>query len=231
MTKAEIFGCDFLEGNEMISAVDLFCGAGGLTYGLSKSGIKVHAGYDIDSACKYPYEFNNDAAFCLQDVSEITGDELSKWYPDEDVRLLAGCAPCQPFSTYSQGRDVSKDKKWPLLYEFARLIRELQPELVTMENVPDVVKHGVYDDFVSELVSQGYHIWANAVYCPDYGLPQERTRHVLLGSKLGPITLNSPTRKRHEYKTVQDVIGTLPPIAAGEQDDADPMHEIGRAHV
>lgn len=207
-----------------ISAVDLFCGVGGLTYGMNKSGIKVQAGYDIAADCQYPYEHNNEAVFCLQDVSAVNGKELSKWYPDGHVRLLAGCAPCQPFSTYSQGRDVSKDKKWPLLYQFARLITEVKPELVTMENVPDVVKHKVYHDFVAELQKQGYHTWANTVYCPDYGMPQIRTRHVLLASKLGPVKLSCPTKKKNEYKTVSEVIGDLPALAAGEQCEADPLH-------
>jgi DNA (cytosine-5)-methyltransferase 1 len=207
-----------------ISAVDLFCGVGGLSYGMKTEGINVQAGYDIDADCKYPYEHNNGAIFCLQDISEVKGKKLAEWYPEGDIRLLAGCAPCQPFSTYSQGRDVTKDKKWPLLYQFARLIREVKPELVTMENVSEVVKHEVYHDFVAELEKQGYHTWAESVYCPDYGMPQERTRHVLLASRLGPVKLNPPTKKKDEYKTVEEVIRNLPALAAGEQDSHDPLH-------
>lgn len=207
-----------------ISAVDLFCGVGGLTYGMKKAKIAVRAGYDIDPLCEYPFEFNNNAKFVLKDVSKINGNELSDWYKAGDIRLLAGCAPCQPFSTYSQGRDASKDKKWPLLNEFARLIQETNPELVTMENVPDVIKHKVYDDFVSNLIAQGYHLWAQAVFCPDYGMPQMRTRHVLLASKLGPISLSPPTKKSGQYKTVFDTIGNLPPLEAGKEDPNDPLH-------
>ena len=137
----------------MIEAVDLFCGAGGLTAGLQKAGVKVKAGYDIEEACRFAFEFNNQASFVNKDVSLVDGNEILQWYKKGNIRLLAGCAPCQPFSKYNQGKDTRSDKKWPLLYAFARLIKESQPELITMENVPEVIKHQVYHDFVEELKS------------------------------------------------------------------------------
>lgn len=208
-----------------ITAIDLFCGAGGLTHGLIKSKVNVAAGFDIEESCRYAYEKNNKGAkFINRDVSQLTGEEVKVLYPKGHIKLLAGCAPCQPFSTYSQGRDVEKDKKWPLLYAFSRLIREVEPELVTMENVPDVTKHSVYHDFVTELKELGYQVWAEPVYCPDYGMPQVRKRHVLLASKLGEIELIKPTHKKENYKTVKDVIGKLPPIEAGQQHSKDPLH-------
>lgn len=212
-----------------ISAIDLFCGAGGLTHGLIKSNVNVVAGFDIEESCRFPYERNNiGAKFFNKDVSILSSEELASLYPEGDVKLLAGCAPCQPFSTYSQGRDVRKDKKWPLLYAFARLIRGVQPELVTMENVPDVTKHEVYHDFVAELKGQGYQVWANAVYCPDYGIPQSRTRHVLLASKLGAIQIIKPTHNPDKYITVGDTIGSLPKLKAGEADANDLLHKTSR---
>ena len=208
-----------------ITAIDLFCGAGGLTHGLLKSKINVVAGFDIEESCRYAYEKNNKGAkFIVKDVAQLTSKEVSALYPKDHIKLLAGCAPCQPFSTYSQGRDTRKDKKWPLLYAFSRLIREVAPELVTMENVPDVTKHQVYHDFVTELEHLGYYIWAKKVYCPDFGIPQSRKRHVLLASKLGPIELVKPTRKPENYRTVKEALGHLPHIKAGEQCKKDPLH-------
>ena len=208
-----------------ITAIDLFCGAGGLTHGLIKSKINVVAGFDIEESCRYVYEKNNkNAQFFNQDVSSLKSEEVLSLYPKGHIKLLAGCAPCQPFSTYSQGRDPHKDKKWPLLYAFSRLIKEIEPELVTMENVPDVTKHQVYNDFVVELKQLGYHIWAEQVYCPDYGIPQMRKRHVLLASKLGKIELIEPTHKPDEYNTVKDAISSLPSIVAGESYIDDPLH-------
>ncbi|EJB5292123.1 DNA cytosine methyltransferase [Vibrio cholerae] len=210
-----------------IVSVDLFCGAGGLTRGLLDSGIQVAAGLDIESSCKYAYESNNGTTFHCKDVTSLKAKELSGMYPEGDIKLLAGCAPCQPFSTYSQGRDVKKDKKWPLLYAFSRLIKDTQPDLVTMENVPDVTKHKVYHDFVKTLKKQGYNIWADTVYCPDYGVPQTRSRHVLLASKLGSISLIPKTHNPDEYITVRQALSEqqLPKIKAGSASKLDRLHK------
>ncbi|HIF5826068.1 TPA: DNA cytosine methyltransferase [Vibrio parahaemolyticus] len=209
----------------MIKAVDLFCGAGGLTHGLSLSGIDVVAGYDIEPNCRYAYESNNSAKFVQKDVSEVNASEITKLLDGANVTMLAGCAPCQPFSRYLSGKDTSTDKKWPLLYEFARLIRGVRPDIVTMENVPDVVRHSVYDDFVSDLEELGYTVWSSKVFCPDYGMPQMRKRHVLIASLQGQIELIEPTHNKSNYVTVRDVIGHLPKIKAGEQYEHDPLHK------
>lgn len=205
-----------------IEAVDLFCGVGGLTAGLIKSGITVKAGYDIEPSCRFGYESNNKATFVLKDVAEVTAEEIKAWYSEGAVRLLAGCAPCQPFSTYSKGRDATLDEKYPLLYHFARLIEEVRPELVTMENVPDVAKHQVYHDFVAKLESLGYTISANKVDCVQYGIPQTRKRHVLLASRIGKVSLIPPTHDKPV--TVRDVIKDLPRLSAGKQSKDDPLH-------
>lgn len=98
------------------------------------------------------------------------------------IRVLAGCAPCQPFSTYSQRYETVGTPRWGLMYHFARLIKNTRPEFVTMENVPTVIKHDVYKDFVRTLVNLGYHVSSKVVDCTMYGLPQTRRRTVLLAS-------------------------------------------------
>lgn len=206
-----------------IEAVDLFCGIGGLTAGLIKSGINVKAGYDIEPDCRHGYEYNNNAAFIHKDVADVTAAEINDWYSEGAIRLLAGCAPCQPFSTYNQGKDTTLDKKWPLLYHFMRLIEEVRPELVTMENVPDVTKHKVYHDFVAKLEELGYTVSANRVDCVKYGIPQTRKRHVLLASLISKdIGLIPPTHDKPV--TVRDVIKSLPALNSGEQDKKDQLH-------
>lgn len=209
-----------------IEAVDLFCGAGGLTAGLIQSGIVVKAGYDISKECQFAYEYNNKATFISKDVAEVTAEEISAWYSDGVIRLLAGCAPCQPFSTYNQGKDTTIDKKWPLLYHFSRLIREVQPELVTMENVPEVIKHKVYQDFILDLQEQGYSIFAQEILCVDYGIPQTRKRHVVLASKLGQVRLIHKTHVKPV--TVGETIRDLEPLEAGSMCNTDPLHKAAR---
>lgn len=209
----------------MIEAIDLFCGAGGLTAGLEKADIHVRAGYDIESSCRFAYEHNNNATFVNADVASVSANDINNWYQDPDsIKLLAGCAPCQPFSNYNQGKDTSKDKKWPLMGDFARLIKETTPHLVTMENVPDVTKHQIYLDFVESLQLEGYFVAASTISCTDYGLPQKRRRHVLLASRLGPIKIIEPTHKSSPL-TVRDAIGHLPAVASGECHDDDLMHK------
>lgn len=209
-----------------VEAVDLFCGAGGLTAGLIKSGIRVKAGYDIASECQFAYEHNNNATFVHKDVTQVSAKEISSWYSDGVIRLLAGCAPCQPFSTYNQGKDATIDKKWPLLYHFSRLIREVQPELVTMENVPDVIKHEVYQDFILELEQLGYSVFSKEVACVEYGIPQTRKRHVVLASRIGKVDLIPRTHQ--EPITVLETIGDLDPLTAGEISKTDPLHKSAR---
>ena len=205
-----------------ISCVDLFCGVGGLTHGLTQEGISVNAGIDIDSACRYPYEANNDSLFLEADISEIGVGDLAPYLPHDSIRVLAGCAPCQPFSTYSQRYDSMSDGKWGLLYEFGRLTHDLGPDIVTMENVPSVERHVVFRDFVEQLEALGYWVWSRVVDCSAYGVPQTRRRMVLLASRYGPIELIAPTHRKP--RTVRQAIEGLPPIEAGATDRQDPLH-------
>ncbi|NCO71595.1 DNA cytosine methyltransferase [Shewanella frigidimarina] len=209
------------------AVIDLFCGTGGLTHGLLQSGLNVIAGFDIEKKCEYSYVANNHPAkFFASDVSQVTAEKLNSLFGNAQVKILAGCAPCQPFSTYTQAKDKKTDKKWPLMYEFSRLIRECRPEIITMENVPDVIKHSVYTDFVSELEGLGYFVSAQKVPCKSYGIPQDRIRHVLLASLFGPIELIEPTHK--EPVTVRQVIGDLPKLKAGGQDLQDKLHKASK---
>ena len=205
-----------------IHCIDLFCGAGGLTCGLQKSGIDVVAGVDIDESCRYPFEVNNATKFLLEDVSQIKPAKLKEYFGKGSVRVLAGCAPCQPFSTYSQRYETVGTARWGLMYHFARLVKLIRPEFVTMENVPTVVKHKVYQDFVETLQNLGYHVWSEVVDCKKYGLPQQRRRTVLLASLDRPLQLIAPATEL--VRSVRDAIGTMPALSHGEVSDADTLH-------
>jgi DNA (cytosine-5)-methyltransferase 1 len=213
--------------NHDVVCVDLFCGAGGLTYGLTKAGVRVVAGVDFDEACKHPYTANNaGASFYKRDVAKLEASELASWFGDASMRVLAGCAPCQPFSSYSQRYETVGTERWALLNHFARLVEEVTPDIVTMENVPTVTKHKVFDDFVTTLKSRGYEVWYDVVDGADYGLPQRRRRTVLLASLHGPIRLREPDSSKRT--TVRDVLKTLPPLKHGGTDRKDPLHTASR---
>ncbi|MCW5968498.1 MAG: DNA cytosine methyltransferase [Blastocatellales bacterium] len=217
-----------------IVCVDLFCGAGGLTHGLIEAGVKVVVGVDFDKACKHPYEANHEGIeFHQADVAKLEASKVQKWFRDASVRVLAGCAPCQPFSNYAlryqkveEGKNVEGDERWSLLNHFGRLVDELRPDIVTMENVPTITRHSVFRNFKSTLERLGYEVWADVIDCAKYGLPQRRHRTVLLASLHGQIELCDPIAS--ETRTVEDAIKGLPVLRHGSSDKEDRLHTASR---
>lgn len=210
-----------------IEVVDLFCGTGGLSYGMKSRGLTIVSGYDIDPTCQFAFETNNDAKFYVKDIRDVTGDDVKKLYSRKSIRVLAGCAPCQPFSSYAHTNKNKDPHKYDLLYEFGRLVKEVQPDIVTMENVPSILTFSlkpVFPDFVKTLKEERYNVNYQVVFCPDYGIPQTRRRLVLLASRLGPISLIEKTNTPENYKTVGDTIRDLEPIEAGGVSATDPLH-------
>lgn len=210
-----------------VSAVDLFCGAGGLTHGLMRAGIQVEAGIDIDTQARHAFEVNNPGAvFCDWDLSQKYTPSVAKLYdPSRKYRLLAGCAPCQPFSKLTNGQ--GRHRSWDLLTYFARLVNGIRPELVTMENVPELAHRGrsIFDSFLDTLDSNHYAYDWDIIECERYGIPQRRRRLVLVASRLGMISL--PKAIYHypsQWKTVRKTIEGLFPLGPGERDPSDPLH-------
>lgn len=215
--------------NAKYQVIDLFCGVGGLSNGFKKAGFNVLAGYDIDETCRFAFEHNNKAQFIQKDVKEIRKEEVIDLYSKDAIKILVGCAPCQPFSSYSH-KTGAKNEKWQLLYEFGRLIEEVQPDIVSMENVPGLAKFGkgkVYNDF-RKVLEKNYNISEQIVNCPDYGIPQYRKRFVLLASKLGDIQLIPKTHTPENYETVETTIKALEPLQHGQQSKKDPIHRANR---
>lgn len=205
-----------------ISVVDIFCGVGGLSYGLKQAGLSVSAGIDLDPMCKYPFEANCGAEFIHKDIADVTTDELVALFAGAKVRVLAGCAPCQPFSTYAQSRKT-QDNRWQLLKEFLRLAISVQPEIVTMENVTRLALNNVWTEFVQGLESHGYHVSWDCVRCEELGVAQTRQRLVLIASRNPGLEIAS-LKKSSKRKTVRDAIGSLPEVAAGNKNATDPLH-------
>lgn len=208
-----------------IEAIDLFCGVGGLSAGLAEAGIRVIAGIDVDKACGYPFEVNHSGAkFIEQDVAKVTADDLNSLWSKDAVRLLAGCAPCQPFSSYARGK-ASDHLKWGMLYQFGRLVEETLPDLVTMENVPGLKNQEPFQEFLKTLESSGYQVCYQVVNAADFGVPQSRKRLVLLASKIGEISFPEPsTPGKKNWVTVKDAIGELEAIEHGQTSSSDPLH-------
>ena len=181
-----------------ISVIDLFCGGGGLAYGLQKANLPIKYGIDADKNCQYPFEKNTKATFICKDVGSLAIEEITDLFGDAEIKILVGCAPCQPFSTYNHKND---NPDWQLLYSFSELITAILPDIVSMENVPQLMKlqgRKIFLEFVGNLKDHGYLVSYNKLYGPDFGLPQSRTRLVLLASRLGNIELPMPTHANRQ---------------------------------
>lgn len=203
--------------------IDLFCGVGALSHGLKRAGFKILAGYDIDRSCKYAFETNNDAIFHTRDVAKVGADEIRTQFSGNAPSVLAGCAPCQPFSTYKQRYD--EDPRWDLVSSFAKLAVEVLPDYITMENVPSLLnyKNGkVFESFKNVLEEAGYFVTWTIAKCEEFGVPQRRRRLVVVASRFGQMPELKPTHS--QALTVRDVLQNLPPIDAGDENYIDPLH-------
>ena len=203
--------------------VDLFCGVGALSHGLLQAGFEIKAGYDTDGRCKFAYESNNGAVFHTRDVSKLTSNEVQAHFSGESPSILAGCAPCQPFSAYKQR--YSEDPQWGLVEKFARLAIQVAPDFVTMENVPALERYKegrVFQQFVSILRGAGYSVGWTIAKCEEFGVPQRRRRLVLISAKDRSVV---PLKAEGTAAvSVKAAIGNLPKLSAGAADPNDNLH-------
>jgi DNA (cytosine-5)-methyltransferase 1 len=225
--------------NTGIIAIDLFCGAGGLTRGLLDAGIDVIAGVDFDEDAGLSYTTNNirpnneSCHYVRKDIFSTSGEDIKELISSQQNKyfLLAGCAPCQPFSQKNNNKDKN-DIRRNLLSEFGRLIRETNPDMVFMENVPGLQKNKrkrkIFNDFLITLQETGFkkeNIDFKVINAKDYGVPQSRKRFILLASKYKKITFPEPTNNKNNYQTVKHTISSLPTLQAGERHDKLTLHK------
>ena len=207
-----------------MKAIDFFCGAGGLTKGLQQAGIDVIAGIDLNKTCQPTYDVNNaPAKFVGADINNIQREDLKALIPDlmenRDNILFAGCAPCQSFS--QQRRSNKKRPDATVLGEFGRLVEEVLPGSVLVENVPGIAKikgRSTFKRFLEVLDRNGYsYVW-DTLNAKDYGVPQNRVRMVLIAVRNGRASLPEKTHGEGllPYNTVRDTIEKFPPLQAGE---------------
>jgi DNA (cytosine-5)-methyltransferase 1 len=204
------------------SAIDLFCGAGGLSEGLRQAGFKVVGAVDLDaSACK-AYRLNHKGAKLWEtDIRSLPGTAIMKALKIEPgtLSLLAACPPCQGFSTMrtKNGTRRNRDRRNDLIFEVLRITRSLKPISVMIENVPGLAKNRRFRVFRKGLESLGYRVNCRVLNTVDFNVPQRRRRLVLLASKIGRPEF-APNATTHP--TVRQAIGKL----ATPQLSRDPLH-------
>ena len=232
-------------------AIDLFCGAGGLSLGLESSGIQVALGVEINPIAVKTYTSNLNGIVLNQNIREITGEQILNHIhlQPRNLFLLAGCPPCQTFSSL-QKDDVANDERNNLIFEYTRLIHEIQPMFILMENVPGLPYgrgKNIFQKATTKLM-QCYKINYDILNCADYGVPQTRKRLVLHGIRKDiydllsqdnpqftislPLKTHSDDAQAHSpflpWQTVNQALTTipLPPVMAGQPaPDGYPNHE------
>jgi DNA (cytosine-5)-methyltransferase 1 len=211
------------------AVVDLFSGIGGLSYGFKQEGFSVKAGVDSDASCRFAFETNVGAQFISKDIRTLKSREVALLLDegDPDYKIVIGCAPCAPFSPYTRryrkAKRRDRERKWALLKEFTRIVSVTKPDVVSMENVPRLQRHGVFRQFINRLQALGYTVTYYRVRSENYGVPQRRSRLVVFASLYGAVDI-IPETHAGDCLTVREVIGGLPKITAGIQSKGDPLH-------
>lgn len=205
-------------------AIDLFCGAGGLTQGLKQAGFVVIGALDSDPVAVETYRLNHPRTRVVQDnienISTSSFMNLLRLAPGE-LDLLAGCPPCQGFSSMRthNGSVRVRDVRNDLLFEFLRFVRLLMPKAVMMENVPGLDADPCIDVFCAELDNLGYKWKRDVLNTQYYGVPQRRRRLLLLAGRFGNVPFAIQEDRRY---TVRETIWHLP--TAGSSGDI--LHDL-----
>lgn len=220
---------------DKLYAIDLFCGCGGTTCGLKKAGINVKAAVEINPVAMETYKKNNkEVAVINEDIRNVSGERLRKvsGLTKKEKLLLVACPPCQGFSAIRKGGE--NDDRNQLVFEFVRLMKELKPDFILMENVAGMSKGKGKTVFecALKLMKEDYECVYDVLNAADYGVPQTRKRLVLHGIrkdlfddvKKEDLSLSLPVRTHKapnqkgnlpEWETASVILG-LPVIGAGE---------------
>lgn len=201
------------------NVIDLFCGAGGLSYGFERAGFDVLLGIDNDAAALKTFEFNhkNSKSIC-GDITQITYGDVKRLIGDVEIDVIVGGPPCQGMSL--SGPRKFNDPRNKLYLSFIRLVKEIQPKVFIIENVPGLVTlfgGEIKDSIIEEFRNLGYNIEYKILCSADYGVPQARRRVVFAGYKKGKFDYPAVNKKQ---VSCDEALSDLPPLTdtTGESD-------------
>jgi len=208
-----------------MTAIDLFSGCGGLTLGLKMAGFSVKAAIEIDKLAVETYRANHPEVVVLNsDIRTVDANDfmLRLQIVPGAIDLVAGCPPCQGFSsirTLNGNRRVD-DQRNNLLFDYLRFVRELKPKSIMFENVPGLINEPIFSLFMKELRTMGFFCTeAKILDAKDYGVPQRRKRLIVIAARNCKIHFS---QKLNSTKTVRDAIGNLPPPGSS----GDSLHDM-----
>jgi DNA (cytosine-5)-methyltransferase 1 len=209
------------------TVIDLFCGAGGLSEGFRQAGYRVLLGSDIDPTFGETFgRSHSGASFIAKPIQALSSSEIlaATGLRIGQLDVLVGGPPCQGYSVYNHGRG-EHDPRAGLFREYLRIIREVAPKWLIMENVTGLLSISggqLIQTIANEISELGYAVEWRVLRAEDYGVPQERRRVVFIANRIGaPILF--PTIEYGEglkpFTTIWDAIGDLPLLAGEEQTD------------
>ena len=223
-----------------LTAVDVFAGGGGLTVGLKRAGFCVVAAVELERHAFATYKANHPEVHCLnQDIATVSGAALQRHAKTDAIDLLAGCPPCQGFTSLTAKYRDKEDPRNALVLEMCRLAEDTLPRAIMMENVPGLTKKGesLYRRLRNRLESLGYILTDGVLQVADFGVPQRRRRLVLLGGLGFQIPLPNATHSRSRvgglapWRTVRDAIADMPKPVTLSQAKANGDVELTDWHI
>lgn len=191
------------------NAIDLFSGCGGLSEGMRQAGFNILLAIDINKDSLATYKINHPNTIVIQnDIRKVAIEEVKQLIGNTELHLLAGCPPCQGFSSIRRlnRRKSIRDDRNRLILEYLRFVEYLNPLTIMLENVPGIANYYLFNQMLIKLRNLGYYVEFGIVDIKNYGVPQRRKRLVLVGSLLGEIGFVKPNGIK---TTVRDAIGNI----------------------
>lgn len=196
------------------TVIDLFCGCGGLSFGFEQAGFQIALGVDNDLVALTTFEKNhrNSKAF-LTDITKITGKDITSHIDNRTIDVIVGGPPCQGMSL--SGPRKFDDPRNRLYLSFIRLVSELNPRAIVIENVPGLVslfKGLIKDNIIQRLTNLGYNVSYQVLLASEFGVPQHRRRVVFVGLKTGIFDFDKDIQRSSETITTKMAIDDLPSL-------------------
>ena len=211
---------------EILTAVDLFSGCGGLSEGLKQAGFNVVAGVEVNKNAAKTYSMNHPDTFLFENnIRDLDTKKILRLLKGKPLHLLAGCPPCQGFSSLRKlnRKSAIRDERNSLINEYYRFVEELNPVTIMLENVPGIVDYTLFKTIIRKLKKIGYNIDFKVVNVADYSVPQRRKRLVLVGSRICNIEI---AEGDNTVITVREALRKLK-----ETDNQDMLHKIYPHHT
>ena len=203
----------FKEGDmtDKPTVIDMFCGAGGLSYGFERAGFNILLGIDNDMAALKTFELNHkNSKYICGDISKITYTDIKKITGNTIIDVIVGGPPCQGMSL--SGPRKFDDPRNKLYLSFIRLVKEIQPKGFIIENVPGLVRlfgGEIKNNIIKTFNDIGYQIDYDILCSANYGVPQTRKRVIFIGYKTGKFKFPMIDNK---YVSCIDALSDLPPL-------------------